>query len=400
MSKFKAFVFIMGIVLKYIVDHSDNRLSSYDTRKQMIDESELETFAEFEDHSEDKVEVSAADKYAESNPVKEKWKIIDSEKIRQKLDKSPMKYFIDGSRHVYKTGDVVISGVVYPVVAGQAIVGCCTRNNRNMLKYDYTSRIILAMPDRYDYDRIGENFFRKKTEEINEAIAKSGSRYNSIRFDAIVPYKTDGPKLVGRNKYLHQAIAVIQNEMMDQERLKVKELCDDHMLGDDAWLIKDGTLEYKKDFTNRPDEELDSAMFEHNMQNVIGVSKLFDPELLYSVEPKIGRIISEMPSFARTNAFKYKHENREYCVWYLRIRQTPNKSSSISDVIKVEFIMTKGNKVNSNRIDTISAHLINEAYPVCFGKDSRWANHIYPVYVTETYSKSKYINDQIIIKLI
>ena len=37
-------------------------------------------------------------------------------------------------------------------------------------------------------------------------------------------------------------------------------------------LIKDGTLEYKKDFTNMPDADLDSAMFDSNIENVIGVS--------------------------------------------------------------------------------------------------------------------------------
>ena len=51
-------------------------------------------------------------------------------------------------------------------------------------------------------------------------------------------------------------------------------------------------------------------------------------------------------------------------------------------------------------INTISAHLLNESYPVCFGKDSRWANHLYPVYVTEVHAKSCFINDYAIINQI
>ena len=51
-------------------------------------------------------------------------------------------------------------------------------------------------------------------------------------------------------------------------------------------------------------------------------------------------------------------------------------------------------------IDSISAHLINEAYPVCYGKDARWANHLYPVYVTEAFCKSNFVDEKLIIKII
>lgn len=60
-----------------------------------------------------------------------------------------------------------------------------------------------------------------------------------------------------------------------------------------------------------------------------------------------------------------------------------------------------GNKpIQSKTIDTISAHLINEAYPVCYGKDSRWANHLYPIYVTEVFCKSMFMQEQLVIKAI
>lgn len=60
-----------------------------------------------------------------------------------------------------------------------------------------------------------------------------------------------------------------------------------------------------------------------------------------------------------------------------------------------------GNKIKQSAlIDSISAHLINEAYPVCYGKDARWANHLYPVYVTETFCKSNFVDEKLIIKII
>lgn len=59
---------------------------------------------------------------------------------------------------------------------------------------------------------------------------------------------------------MHQAITVIQNEMMDEERKMVNKLCVEYTINEEAMLIKDGTLEYKKDFTNMPDADLDSAI--------------------------------------------------------------------------------------------------------------------------------------------
>ena len=96
------------------------------------------------------------------------------------------------------------------------------------------------------------------------------------------------------------------------------------------------------------------------------------------IEPQIGKIIADLPPYGRTNAYKYIHEGKTYCMWYLRLRDTPNASTRYSDVVKVELVVVGGKIISSQH--------------------SRWANHLYPVYVTECYCKSKYINDQIIIK--
>mgnify|MGYP000192173248 CR=1 FL=1 len=390
----------MGFVIDYIVETSDKRVSSYDTLKRFIDEREQDTFGEFDDHQLNDVSLDRHNKFAEDHPQKCQYRNISKSDILRFHNRSLLKYFLDGSRHVYKVGDVLIAGTVYPVVAGQIIVGCCIRENRQVREFMHRHKLVIAMPMIYDADNHGYNFFRKKCVDINKAILDNSNISPKIQFDSILPYKIDGDITSGRNKYLHQAITVIQNEMMDEERMMVNKLCADHTINEGAMLVKDGTLEYKKDFTNKPDADLDSAMFDLNIENVIGVSKLFDPELLNGIEPQIGKIIADLPAYARTNAFRYVHEGKNYCMWYLRLRETPNAATRYSDVVKVEIVMVGKNRISSQTIDLISTHLINEAYPVCFGRDSRWANHLYPVYLTESYCKSKYINDQIIIKLI
>ena len=45
------------------------------------------------------------------------------------------------------------------------------------------------------------------------------------------------------------------------------------------------------------------------------------------------------------------------------------------------------------------AHLMNERNPVCYGTDGRWANHIYPIYLTERYIKSQYLSSNLFLEL-
>lgn len=397
----------MGYILGLIAEKGEGNIVPYNTAKRLIDESEADIVADFEDHHTGNVSLSK--RYAESNPNKTKtpYHYFKPEDVKNKKDKSFIKFFLDGTRHIYKTGDLSIDGVVYPVSVGQIIICCCKRENRQMSHFDVRREIVMSVPDCYCKgisSKQRANFFKKKCEEINEEIRKKHSSNSGLllQFERIIPYDTSNENEFGRNKYLRRSIAAIQNQMTDNEREYVAYLCQSGSLNeDDSWLIKDGSLEYKRHMTNREDDDLEEAMFDLNMACVLGVSKSFDSELLSKVEPKIGDIIAELPPCSRTNAYLYEHEGHKYCVWYLRLRNQPmRRSSCFSDVIKVEFIILGDTTPQTARINLISAHLLNESYPVCFGKDSRWANHLYPVHVTEVFAKSKFINDYAIINQI
>jgi hypothetical protein len=53
------------------------------------------------------------------------------------------------------------------------------------------------------------------------------------------------------------------------------------------------------------------------------------------------------------------------------------------------------NGIDSQEVDLITTNIINERNPVCYGKDDRWANHLYPVFLTESFCKSHYIDTNI-----
>ena len=66
-------------------------------------------------------------------------------------------------------------------------------------------------------------------------------------------------------------------------------------------------------------------------------------------------------------------------------------------MLKIEKVLVTDEEIErgleSSEIDRITANIINERNPVCYGKDQRWANHLYPIYLTETYIKSQYLSD-------
>ena len=395
----------MGVILNCI-RQSSPQITTFESNKHIINENALDFFGSYEDHSRSN-NTPSRPKYAEMHPNTDcHFHVIDADDIHEKHNQSKLKYFLDGSRHIYKTSDIIINGIVYPVVAGQIIVGCCSRKGRVMGVDDsvnmFKQEVVLAIPDKFDVEKLGKNYFIHQKDLMNKALRDKYNE-NAIQFSQIIPYDADEisqDDYLGRDKYLHRAISVIQNEMMDQEQLMVQYLCKTNLLGVDSWLVKDGTLEYKKDFSNRKDVNLDIAQYTDHIQHVIGVSKLFNAELLSYQEKKIGQIIAQLPPLSRTNAYTFKQGNHFYCIWYLRLRSNPRPSNHFSDVIKVEFIMLDEKPVGTPIIDNISKHLLNEAAPVCFGKDSRWGNHLYPVYLTERYCKSKYIYDKKIINVI
>jgi hypothetical protein len=47
----------------------------------------------------------------------------------------------------------------------------------------------------------------------------------------------------------------------------------------------------------------------------------------------------------------------------------------------------------------ISAALLNERNPTCYGADLRFANHLYPVYLTESFIKSRFMSEEMFMRI-
>lgn len=308
-----------------------------------------------------------------------------------KIQGNPLfKYFLDGSRRTYKVDDIAFNNKIYPVIAGQIGVGVCHRESKDSFKaLQLFNPLVISLPSVLNAGgKNDELYFNLLLEKVNQL---SVLQKQNLKFERILPYRYNAS--TEEDKYEDRGVARIQDEMIKFEKLTVKELVRKKKLNTNTFLIKDGSLEYewdKADFKN-------ISSIKSNYSSVVGVSKSFNPESLSSYNKRISQVIADLGVFHRTPAFMYETAripDVKFAVWYLRIRKTVNP---FDGVVKIEKILVwekeEEDGLDSDEIDIISANIINERNPVCYGHDNRWAKHLYPIYLTERFIKSKYLSD-------
>lgn len=319
-------------------------------------------------------------------------------------DESYLTYFLDGSRHVYHVDDISYSDRVFPVIAGQVGVACCRREKRRMkVEGEPVSKIVLALPDLCNKSGSRMEMYldrlRCKVNE-NESLKKT-----NIHFDDFIVYKTDS---LAETNFQDRGIARIQDYMIDAEKGLVDTLVKAGKLKNRAWLVKDGSLEY---MPMKNGLFGDITKFIDNYRWVIGVSKSFNPELCKirigkgKAKPNADAIIN-LPQFHRTPVARISIERIpgvSFAVWYIRLRDRKQTRTPFDGVIKVEKILVTDEErehgLKTDTVDAISASLLNERNPTCYGADLRYANHLYPVYLTEAFVKSTYLSNETFINL-
>ena len=316
------------------------------------------------------------------------------------------KYFLDGSRRVYKVDDIQYDKKVFPIVSGQISVACCSRE----LNEDYTFRSfrhieeetypVLCLPVTANGEGIDHDiFFRNLRDKINSLphLISAG-----VQIEKVLYYRT---KLEGRETFENKGIARIQDEMVDCEKKIVSSLVSRRLLTQDSYLIKDGSIQYKPMKTGNFKE---LAHIRNNYRHVIGVSKKFNPNLMRDLKDQSSAgQIARLPLYHRTPAFLWQPGeewgNVNFAIWYVRLRDFKRSESPYAGIVKVEKMLMTGHEaeygLSTDEIDTITANLINERNPVCYGTDARWANHLYPVYMTECYCKNRFKSDYFFLNL-
>lgn len=344
---------------------------SYNTEKYSYDTIGMPSF-DYDDDGEKFI------KWQVSGETEKHKTYVDlTNEAKRQIGKRPViSYFLDGSRHTYKVDDISYNKKVYPVIAGQVGIGCCKRTDGRMRPEKFYRRLVLSLPTVSNADGWKDDvFFAAQTKKLNksEELNKLG-----IEFATILPYSP--PKDQKNGKMEDSGIARIQDYMIESEKEMVAELVKAGKLNQDNYLLKDGSLEYKPMKSGREDLRT-LQKIKHNYKWVIGVSKSFNPESILDHAGKANaNYIADLPLFHRTPVARY--ENASYLgdvkfgVWYIRIRDKKYTRTPFDGVIKVEKIMMDEEKdtgIDSEEIDLISATLINERTPTCYGTDKSMA---------------------------
>lgn len=388
----------MGRIIDFIQTEGHGKYLCYKTKKTSLESDRTETVV-YDDKPSNQLYGS---QIAESNTSRVH-SVMISERLINACNNPIFSFFLDGSRQVYKIDDIAIGKRIFPMLAGQIVVGCCERKDRdNFNNIELHQKLVLSFPEDFNVDD-DDNYCRLFLEKINTQIRHLPFVSSSgIHFDELLLYKTDALAKDERGKdgLQNRSISRIQTVMTDEEQLLVSALCRQNRLDDEHWLIKDGSLEYIPSSRIKSDAWL---KMRSNYQHVVGVSKRFNPDLILDFEKhKLSKTIASLKPFHRTKVYRYmvEHGQIEFAIWYLRLRNSEFRETHFSDVVKCEMIIpTEGGVIDSALVDVISANLIREAYPVCYGNDTRWANHLYPIFLTERYCKSKYIDNNIILNL-
>lgn len=364
---------------------------SYKAHKYGLDHAERP----FIDYGEDSI---VWKKTAETYPHR---KYVPLEELSKRLsvrDEQLLTFFLDGSRRVFKVDDIAYlqaggRSVIYPVIAGQIGVGCCKRIKKQIVPEKFKREIVLSLPDIANADGKA-GFFPATAKKLNEC---AELKRLGMEFSTILPYRTAKNS---DKKFEDRGTACIQDRMGEREKELVAELVREGKLNQDNYLVKDGSLEYRPTKEDKADKKK-YQIFKNNYNWVLGVSKNFNPEVCMDIngKPNPG-YIADLSLYHRTPVACFENPDFfgdvQFAVWYIRLRDKSRTRTPFDGIIKVEKILVTQeeieNGVDSSLVDTLSAYLINERNPVCYGSDLRWANHIYPIYLTESYVKSKYLS--------
>ena len=296
-------------------------------------------------------------------------------------------YFMDGSRRTYKIGDTVLSGKeIFPVVVAQVRAGCTERNHTKKIQSHeavYRKNLLLLS------SRINEVDF----EEIRQRIIKTEVARN-LNLE-VIQYKFDHTK---DNVPVNAAIAKANTIMHSMEIDILEKMVQSDTLEPDRMLIVDGPLQFIRQDNGRKE-------FADLFYNVVGVSKSFDPMLPSSGKAKrggtqIGTELLKLEYGERTPVFlKVNSRGRKFGCWYLRIRPKNRVSNPLEGIVKLEKMAIQEDEegLDTSVVDNISVSILNEGSPTCYGRDERWASHLYPVYLTETLIKSTFESDLVFI---
>lgn len=315
----------------------------------------------------------------ETPPPKEQYLRVDD--IQD--EKSLFKFFVDGSERLTKFADIIDPhNNYYPLYIAQTSVATTKLEGSSVRVEDFQMDNSIMLPDTFDQSDI---------ERIRLIVQKAESMSKrKLGIDKVETYDVGGSE-----KPSDQARKAVLKHMHEKEIEVIESLACSGKVTRDSMLVIDGALEFYEKFQSE------------SFRNVVGVSKWFDlNQPIGTGDKKIqaGTLVAGLPDKHRTPAISLKHRNLQIGTWYLRIRDAKYLRNPQDGVVKIELFSDKPTdskqKLKSGRCDTISGHVLalrNVSTPLT---DTRWASHLYPVYMTEQFAKAQFYKPEVLAALL
>ena len=306
-------------------------------------------------------------------------------RIRE-TETSMFRYFLDGSQRSHRVIDASFGKHYLPICAGQVGVAVLEREDCGRLapRRDLTQiENILAVPNVLEHDNA------KDLEDKINAEMSEKRQFRVVRYNYTSKADKD-PGDLGR--------AMIIHEMQMLELKAIRNMIQENIIQDNRMLVKDGGLQYRD--TKVKDLNLTKDDFVQ-LRNVIGLAKTFKPNMTLGKgrgRQDLGNLTKDLDWKERTTVISpNKGEPTTHGWWYVRLRPREKAYSPLQGIVKIEVFATgteNEDGVAEARADTISAYVLQERNVTPYNADTRWASHIYPIYLAETYLKSSFLSHE------
>lgn len=310
----------------------------------------------------------------------------DDKKFIQEPEHSMFRFFLDGSSRFYRVIDASFGGRYLPICAGQIGVAVVERDDSGKFApmKDLTAiEYLLAVPKVVEEDNAAD-----LQQKINSQLDPK-FKFRIVRYDSQSDDDKD-PADLGR--------AVILHEMHLLELQTIRKMIQANLIRHDSMLAKDGGLQY------RDNKIKDLNLNEDHVQlrNVIGVAKSFRPSMTLGQgrgRQDLGNLIKKLDWKERSTVITpLPKEMTVHGWWYLRVRPCDKIYSPLQGIIKIEVFavdtVEKENGISEARADTISGYVLRERNVTPYNADPRWASHLYPIYLTETYLRASFVSPE------
>lgn len=295
---------------------------------------------------------------------------------------SLFRYFVDGSMRTTNAGYLVDpKQQFWPIFIAQIGVAATMLDDHEIGLETHTDTTVLFLP---------ATTSKSDTHEARRRVKNAAS-------DSRLPLRLD-LKLYSTNndeKPIEAARKKIITTMHTMEIELIKQLAESRKVTREAMLMIDGSLQFYGNL------EREKEAF----RNVVGVAKSFDLNQKIGTGDRTkeaGALVAGLRPHHRTPARRIKHRNLRIGAWYLRLHSgDAHAGLMITDgVVKLEVFpdnpTSEDAKLDANRCNVISSNVLALRHPTTPRTDSRWASHLYPIHLTETYIKGRFRSDQVI----